>query len=361
MEKLNENILADPEYDGRDIALTHFSVKLLKEADVWGRIPNISKSPIKEARVLNGYSPYFLHFDHRKAGCDELGYLISNHLIRKAYYDEIKNFSNIELITDTTVTSINRNPEAATITLSNGKIIKTRLIIAADSRFSETRRSEGISARMLDFGQTCVVCRMQHEEPHFDIAYECFYYGRTLAVLPLTENQSSIVITAPSNQHNKILNIAENKFNKEVSVQFKFRLGNMKLISKRFAYPLIAVYANRFVSTRFALIGDAAVGMHPVTAHGFNLGLKGQNALAKEIKNALEKKIDIGCPSVLANYQSIHRRASYPLYLATNGIVCLYTNETSKARFLRKIILRFANNIWPVKRVILNKLTAIED
>ena len=52
----------------------------------------------------------------------------------------------------------------------------------------------------------------------------------------------------------------------------------------------------KFIAQRFALIGDAAVGMHPVTAHGFNLGLKGLEIITKEIKSAIERKIDFGLP-----------------------------------------------------------------
>ena len=37
--------------------------------------------------------------------------------------------------------------------------------------------------------------------------------------------------------------------------------GSMQLASDRFAYPLVGVHAERFHSRRFALLGDAAVGM----------------------------------------------------------------------------------------------------
>ena len=45
--------------------------------------------------------------------------------------------------------------------------------------------------------------------------------------------------------------------------------GKMKLVGKRYSYPMITTYTKKFISHRFAVIGDAAVGMHPVTAHGF--------------------------------------------------------------------------------------------
>ena len=43
-------------------------------------------SPIKEARVLDGNSSYYLQFDHKKTMRNNLGYLISNQIIKKALY-----------------------------------------------------------------------------------------------------------------------------------------------------------------------------------------------------------------------------------------------------------------------------------
>jgi ubiquinone biosynthesis UbiH/UbiF/VisC/COQ6 family hydroxylase len=360
IEKSSRQSLATPDYDGRDIALTHLSVKLLKQLGAWARLSPDCISPIKEARVLDGASPYYLHFDHRKVCHDALGHLVSNHLIRKSLYEEVEILPNVELISDVAVTSINNNSEGVSVNLSNGEIIKGSLIASADSRFSETRRMVGISSAMRDFGQIVIVCRMEHEKSHHDIAYECFHYGRTLAVLPLNGNQSSIVITAPTDRCNEILNMSEAKFNEDISHQFKHKLGKMKLLGNRYPYPLIAVHADRFTSTRFALIGDAAVGMHPVTAHGFNLGLRGQDTLAEEIKSAMKRGVDIGSSTVLDNYQSKHRRVTHPLYVGTNGIVRLFNNDKLSARIMRKTMLRLGNNVWPIKRAIMNQLTAIE-
>ena len=86
IEKQTVKQLAFAAYDGREIAVTHFSKKILKELNIWNRIPTKKISLIKEAKVLDGNSPYALHFDRRKVRKDALGYLVSNHLIRKALY-----------------------------------------------------------------------------------------------------------------------------------------------------------------------------------------------------------------------------------------------------------------------------------
>jgi ubiquinone biosynthesis UbiH/UbiF/VisC/COQ6 family hydroxylase len=360
VEKLPKAALSNPAFDGRDIALTHKSVKILRALGAWSRTHTDAIYPIREARVLDGTSPYFLSFDSKKDSVEALGYIVSNHLIRKALYEEVEAVANVDIFSDLTVTSVVTNTDNAIVILSNGESIESSLVVAADSRFSETRRMMGIPAAMQDFGRSAIVCRMEHERPHNGIAFECFHYGRTLAVLPLSEKQSSIVITAPTNVAEAVSTMSNEQLTADVQLRFENRLGKMKLVSKVHLYPLVAVHADNFVTTRFALLGDAAVGMHPVTAHGFNLGLSGQDILAKEIKNAVSQRRDIGGSKLLNNYQSRHMRTTKPLYLGTNRIVGLFTNDTLPIKVLRKTALRITNNFAPVKWLIKNMLTETE-
>ena len=78
--------LSDPPYDGREIALTHHSKHIMDNLGIWDGIPQERISLIKNAKVLNGESPYALSFTHEEAGEETLGYMCSNHLIKKATY-----------------------------------------------------------------------------------------------------------------------------------------------------------------------------------------------------------------------------------------------------------------------------------
>ena len=198
IEKQSKQNLSNPHYDGREIALTHYSKKILQNLNVWNRLPKHRISPIKEAKVLNGNSHYALHFDNSKTGKDALGYIVSNHLIRKALYDEAITKSNIKIVSNTSVIDSKTNDNSAIVILSNNKKIKASLLVAADSRFSTTRNKIGISTEIHDFKREAVLFKMKHEKHHNYIAHECFNYGETLAVLPLINNTSSIVMTVPS-------------------------------------------------------------------------------------------------------------------------------------------------------------------
>ena len=357
IEKLPKKILAKPRIDGREIALTHRSADILKELNVWQNIPAKLITTIKEARVLNGNSKYFLDFTHQQLQKECLGYLIPNNLIRKYLYKRLTNIPNVTLIDKVNCISIDTgNNEYSSIQLSNGEKIKASLIVASDSRFSKARSMMNISAFIHDFNKNMIVCRMEHEKPHNNIAYEFFRYTQTQASLPYIKKQSSIVTTVSRKTSKFLMKIDNKKFNKEIRSNFNNFFGEMKLIGKRYSYPMITTYSKKFVAHRFALIGDAAVGMHPVTAHGFNLGLKGLEIITKEIKSAIKHKIDFGSPLVLRKYQYKLHRIAIPIYLGTNGIVSLYTNTTVPAMLARQFILKAVNLLKPVKQTFLQVL-----
>lgn len=358
IEKQSRTVLENPAMDGRDIALTHFSRKMLEKLGIWEHLPTPAISTIREARILNGASPRYMGLSSSET--DQLAFIISNHHIRAAAYMAVKDDANITLMDETNLQQLELKDYAALLHLSNGRIITSKLAAAADSRFSETRRKAGISASMHDFGKSMIVCQMEHDKSHEDIAHECFHHGHTLAVLPLNGNRSSVIITLIPTDAEKMMKLPAWELNAWVAEQFQHRLGNMRLDSDRFLYPLVGVYADRFVAQRFALVGDAAVGMHPVTAHGFNFGLKSAHTLCESIGAAMRTGGDIASANVLARYEREHKQATRPLYLATSGIVGLYTNDSAPAKIARKALLRVADHMLPIKSVMMAKLTEKE-
>jgi 2-polyprenyl-6-methoxyphenol hydroxylase-like FAD-dependent oxidoreductase len=94
-----------------------------------------------------------------------------------------------------------------------------------------------------------------------------------------------------------------------------------------------------------------------VTAHGYNLGLSGQEILAREILHAAARQKDIGAKALLERYERRHMRTTRPMFHGTNELVKFFTDDRRPAKLARKVALRLANRIPPIKRVIQNKLT----
>ena len=361
IEKSPLEILQNPPYDGREIALTHLSREIMQRLGMWDLIPKDEIYPLRDAKVLNGQSDYQLHFPQptqaRGEPADCLGYLISNHNIRKAAYEVVSKLENVTILTGTGVKKVKTSEDEAQVILENGEVLSGRLLLAADSRFSQTRRQLGISSDMHDYSRTMFVCRMKHTLSNQHTAYECFHYGRTIALLPLEEHLTNTVITVDSDKADTIKKMSPEELAASVKEQLKGRLGDMELVSTIHNYPLVGMIAQRFYGKRSALIGDAAVGMHPVTAHGFNLGLSSADILAKLILEAEQRGQDIGAASLLEKYSTKHMLHAQPIYLGTNMLLKLFTNETAPAKILRGLVLRASNNFPPLKKLITKQLT----
>ena len=329
VEKASEDSLKDPAYDGREIALTHRSREIMQHLGMWQRVPENEIYRLRDAKVFNGTSDYTLHFPEptqaRGGATDRLGNLISNHNIRRAAYEEVKTCNNIKLLCGIGVKSVETNENRALVTLEDDDTITAKLLIAADSRFSNTRRQLGIAADMHDFGRTVVVFRTKH--------------------------------TISNTKAHELLDLSPEELAKEAQKMLNGRLGEMEIAGTVHSYPLVGVHANRFYGTRCALIGDAAVGMHPVTAHGYNLGLESTDILSKLIIQAAQKGNDIGAKDLLETYSFKHQLHTRPLYHGTNAMVNFFTTETAPVKLLRGAVLRVSNNLPPLKKLISKQLT----
>lgn len=354
--------LANPPFDGREIALTHPSKSTLQALDIWQHFPENEIYNLREASVVNGDSPYKLHFplpatNTQKQPIETLGYLVSNHLIRRGAYQACQAQANITWYLGHRVTEAHADSQAAHVTLDDDSTLSAKLLVAADSRFSFIRRAMGIPTDMHDFGRTVMVFRLEHSISNDHTAFECFFYGSTLALLPLTNHLTNCVITIDSRHLGELKAMNEQQLADYVAAQVKHRFGDMKLASTIHDYPLVGVHARRFYAPRCALIGDAACGMHPVTAHGFNLGLQSQAILARLILRQAGQGKDIGSSDILRRYSLEHSKNTRLLYHGTNAIVKLFTHETRPARIIRDGVLRLSNRLPPLKTLITRQLT----
>jgi ubiquinone biosynthesis UbiH/UbiF/VisC/COQ6 family hydroxylase len=346
-----EEALAVPTSDGREIALSHGSMSILERLDIWKRIPAAEIYPLRSAHVSDGALEGF-DIDADIFGKDRLGNFVSNHVIRAAAWQAVRDMRAVRVHTDADVKTIERKGETFSVHLADGRQLTTPLLVAADSRFSQTRRLLGVPVAMHDFGKTMLVCRMHHEIPHESVAREWFGHGQTRALLPLDEHTVSLVLTVTGREAAELQALDEAAFASDIEARLERRLGAMRLVGTRHTYPLVATWAKQFVGPGFALVGDAAVGMHPVTAHGFNLGLASVDRLAAALGDALARQRGVADPTALMRYQRKHRAGSLPLFLGTGMVVGLYTDDRALAQPLRHAIIGGMRRLRPLRDIL---------
>jgi len=349
--------LEAPADDGREIALTHPSRALLERLGIWQRIDSRAVSDLRDAHIFDGRSEQPLRIRHSDGGAEQLGWLVGNHHIRRAAFQSVVDQPGLSIHSGCRVEQTRLAGQMRELTLSDGRVVRASLVVAADSRHSSLRRSAGIGARMRDFGRSMLLVPVTIERDHQHIAWEWFDYERTLAMLPMTDQRASCVVTLPHQQAQALSELDDQALGAELTEMYDHRLGAMQPCAGRHLYPLVGVWPDRLYVERLVAVGDAAVGMHPVTAHGFNLGLHGVDTLANALSERQAHGGDLADRSVLAAYQRRQQRASLPLYLATATVVGLYTNDHLPARVLRRSVLRLADRLPPFKRLAAAQLT----
>lgn len=356
IEKQQQDKVAHPADDGREVALTHRSVALLKNLGIWPAIAMHDLGQIKTAHVLNKKFATPLSFAAAGTGKDRLSYMVPNHIIRKAAYDAADACANVTILFDREVTGVETAHDGGQVTLADGGMIEGRLIVAADSRFSPARAMLGIGTEKLDFNKIMILAKMAHDKPHNDTAYEWFQAERTLAMLPLAGKHCSAVLTVEKDEARELLALDDAAYAAKINEWFESRHGKMKMTGKRHSYPLMATYATSFHAPSFILSGDAAVGMHPVTAHGFNFGLRSVETISTIIARAQARGHDYASAALLAQYTRQHRLATRPLYLATNFIATLFTRRDPIAGAVRFGLHKLASRIPFAQRIISRQL-----
>ena len=373
LELQGEAQLASPAPDGREIALTHPSVQTLQRLGTWARLQDHEIGSIRDALVHDGPvgARSTLDIVAEGSGADYLGRIVPNFALRRTAWEVASSTEGVTIITGARVTQVTTTDTHAEVHYTqddNGVRVdaaplKAPLVVAADSRFSGVRRMLGVGTQMTDFGRSVIVCRLSTTVSHDDKAHECFGYDRTLAILPVQPDPAtgellcSAVVTTDSADAQQLMQLSPEDFAAHVQNHFQSRLGDMQLVGERHIYPLVATYAHRFSGERFALLGDAAVGMHPVTAHGFNLGLSGVERLTACIVSAHGAGQGWGKAAVLAPYAQGHHRHAWPIFQGTNTVVKLFTDARPVPRLVRTAIIEASRRIPPIKAAIVAQLT----
>jgi len=357
LERSNEN------FDGRGYALALTSQRLLKAIGIWPSVSDQSQ-PILQIKITDGRageapSPFVLEFDHAEIEEGPMGYMVEDRYLRRALLRKLGETASITQIDRDTVVSQEVDGAGVSVSLASGRTIRARLLIGCDGRRSGTAHRAAIKRTGWDYGQTALVCAIEHERPHHGIAHQFFMPPGPIAILPLPGNRSSIVWTESTDEAARIQALNDEDYLDTLRPRFGDFLGQIKLAGQRFSYPLDLTLANSFVSERVALVGDAAHGVHPIAGQGLNAGLKDIAALAEVLALAKRRGEDFGRIDVLDRYQQWRRFDVATLASATDGFNRLFSNDNGILRLGRDLGLGLVNSLPGLRRTIIREAAGL--
>lgn len=352
------------DFDGRAYALAMSSVRMLRALNIWPMV-SANAQPMLEIKVSDGragegpLSRFFLHFDHTEIEEGPMGHMLEDRFLRRALIEAMENSDKISVLNGETVVAQDVTQQGVTLTLASGKTIGGAVVVGADGRASGTAARAGIKRTGWDYGQTGLVCAIDHELPHEGIAHQFFMPPGPLAILPLSGNRSSIVWSETHATAKEFMALDDKGFLEVLRPRFGSFLGEISLAGKRFSYPLNLTIASSFTADRLALIGDAAHGMHPIAGQGLNAGFRDVAALAQVLDEARVRGEDIGTAQVLARYQQWRRFDTATLAMTTDLTNRLFSNDNQFLRLIRDIGMGVVNALPPARRGLMREAAGL--
>ena len=356
--------MTEAAFDGRTTAITATSQLLFEALGLWSMIARRAE-PILDIRISDAghdfkASPLFLHFDHREAARDgeaavPMGWIVENRVLRAPVLQALAACQNVELISPDEVVDIDRDLHRAEVRLKSGRVLRARLVAAAEGRAGSTREDAGIGARAWSYNQTAIVLVARHEKAHRGVAQEKFLPGGPFAILPMCdsaegEHLSSIVWTESTPLARRLLALDAERFQAEFARRFGDFLGAVDTIGPRWSHPLSLVHAERYVDQRLVPVGDAAHGIHPIAGQGYNLGVRDIAALVEVLVDARRLGLDIGAADTLERYAQWRRADNFTMVAATDLLNRLFSNDIKPLRLLRDLGLAGVNRVPSLRR-----------
>lgn len=340
-------------------ALNLASQTLLEQLGVWQTLLDWRATMYDQMQVWEKDSFAKIRFDTQGLGVSHLGHIVENHLIRQALWQQVMVQKNVEMITALPQT-LGITENNAILTLDNGQMLSSQLIVGADGANSWVRKQANIPLIFRDYGHHALVCNVETADPHQHCARQIFAHDSILAFLPLhEENLCSIVWSQSPEQAQVMKDCDEQTFNRYLTEAFDYCLGLCQVKSERKTIPLTARYARNFAQPRIVLVGDAAHTIHPLAGLGVNLGLQDVVGLLQEIRQNQQRGVDLGEYRYLRHYERWRKTEAVKMLVAMQGLKDLFAGDHPLKKLLRGVGLSATNQLSLVKEQLIKQALGI--
>lgn len=349
--------------DVRAYAISAASRHMLEALGVWNSIAAhaqpVRRIEITDSRLDAGIRPVVLTYDNITGEGEPATHIVPGSQIVSALADRAAEFPAIDRFTPSQIESYNVTTSCLTLAFSDGRSMRARLLVSAEGRQSPLREQAGIKMIGWSYEQTGIVTWVAHERPHEATAVQHFLPAGPFAILPLTGDRSCITWSEQSSEARNILALDEAAFLAEVERRFGGRLGAITMVAPRQSWPLSMHLARSYVSDRFALIGDAAHGVHPIAGQGLNLALRDAAALAEVLIEAARLGLDLGNAEILSRYERWRRFDSAISTATFDGLNRLFSSDNAVVRAARDAGLGLVDRMPVIKQLLVTQAAGL--
>ena len=324
-ERLRVALVASPRppdaADVRAYALSPASRALLQSLRCW---PAESAATPVLGMQVQGDGAGQVHFSAAAQGVDALNWIVDVPALEQQLTQACQFQGDIDVVDE---------PVAAPLT------------VVCEGRASRTREEFGAQFDVTPYPHHAIATRLECEHPHGQVARQWFAPdGSILAFLPLDGPQGHGVAVVWSVQPalaQELQALDDESFAHRLLAASQGTLGALRTRGARVTWPLQYAQARHWCGAlagqqgaSWALAGDAAHNVHPLTGQGLNLGLGDVQALAQVLAQR-ETWRSTGDLRLLRRYERQRKTALLPMGLTTDGLQRLFSLPQPPWQLLR--------------------------
>ncbi len=318
--------------DVRAYALNAASVGLLRSLKVWDSLPAHAATAVLDMHVQGDAPNAALDFSAWQQRVDALAWITDAAVLERALAQAVRFAPHISLV--------DAEVEAPLTALCEGKA-------------SATRAELGVRFERHDYGHQAIAARLTASQKHQGTARQWFGAPDVLALLPFDspepEHSYALVWSLPEARAKEMLALDDAAFEAQLMLATAGAAGDLKLASKRAAWPLMQARAEAWSGPGWVLLGDAAHVVHPLAGQGLNLGLADVVALTRVLV-AREPWRALGDEKLLRRYARERLAPTWAMGQVTDGLLRLFSHPQPLAKELRNRGLTLVNQLVPLKR-----------
>jgi 2-octaprenyl-6-methoxyphenol hydroxylase len=179
-------------------------------------------------------------------------------------------------------------------------------------------------------------------------AVERFTRAGPLALLPQPQapaERKSMIWCVDRDVAREHLSLSESEFVSKIQAMLGPRIGRVRSVGARNAFPLIEQRRSRLRDHRIVYIGNAAQSLHPVAGQGFNLGIRDCVCLADRLADLSKDPL-----AALSRYEASRKADRFAIARFTSALPGLFMSHLAPVVAARAVALVALDLASPLRR-----------
>ncbi|KAL1461785.1 hypothetical protein WDU94_013656 [Cyamophila willieti] len=380
-------------YSNRVSSINSSSKDLLDRIGAWDQIQSTRTCIVDTMKVWGHSSDDLLEFHKCHNYQDKISYIVENDLIVDAVTKQLQS-SNVDVMYGKKVAHYElpgQSLDKVSIKFESGDSVECKLLLGTDGANSQVRKAMNVQYVSWDYDQKGIVATVKVSVPSPNrTAWQRFIHTGTVALLPLSDEYSSLVwattpdlaksllqmtpesfvdalnseFNNPASQNEPIQ--AANKVAHDVLKFFNLSLTNEPIIPPRIisvedksraAFPLGFGHSVKYVGPSVALLGDSAHRIHPLAGQGVNLGFGDISCFVQLAAESISNGYPIGHPECLTKYESSQQKQNVPTMLSIDLMNKVYRSSFTPVKILGNLGFQLVQAVRPIKRVMMSRVS----